>query len=179
MKRKRLIIALIVVMAVTAGLLVYRMRNRAEAGVLLLSGNVEATESNVGFKIPGRITELRVDEGYKVKAGDILARLDSAELASIVSQSRAALNEADTRLAELRAGSRSQEIEQAKANLTAHEAGLAKARKDFERAEVLYKNGAISRADFDAAKSAYDALSAQKKHAAELLSLVKEGPRRE
>lgn len=179
MKRKRLIIALIVVMAVTAGLLVYRMRNRAEAGVLLLSGNVEATESNVGFKIPGRVTELRVDEGYKVKAGDILARLDSAELASIVSQSRAALNEADTRLAELRAGSRSQEIEQAKANLTAHEAGLAKARKDFERAEVLYKNGAISRADFDAAKSAYDALSAQKKHAAELLSLVKEGPRRE
>lgn len=179
MKKKRLLIVVIIAILVVAGLVVNQMRNGMEDGVLSLSGNVEVTEAHVGFKMPGRIAELLVDEGYTVKAGDVLARLDSAEFASIVSQNRAALQEATVRLAEFRAGSRSQEIEQAKASLSAQEAELEKARKDFERAEALYRNGAISRAHFDAAKSAFDALSARKKQAAELLSLVKEGPRKE
>lgn len=179
MTKKRLIIAIIIAIAVVAGFVVNRMRNSTEEGVLSLSGNVEVTEANVGFKIPGRIIELLVDEGYKVKAGDVLAKLDSAELTSIVNQNRAALQEATTRLAELKAGSRSQEIEQAKANLSAQEAELVKVKKDFERAEILYGNGAISRAQFDATKSAFDARSAQKRSAAEFLSLVKEGPRKE
>lgn len=179
MTKKRLIIAIIIAIAVVAGFVVNRMRNNTEEGVLSLSGNVEVTEANVGFKIPGRIVELLVDEGYKVKAGDVLAKLDSAELTSIVNQNRAALQEATTRLAELKAGSRSQEIEQAKANLSAQEAELVKVKKDFERAEILYGNGAISRAQFDATKSAFDARSALKRSAAELLSLVKEGPRKE
>ncbi len=146
---------------------------------MLLSGNVEATETNVGFKIPGRVTERLVDEGDRVKAGDLLAKLDNAEIASVVAQGRASLDEAATRLTEFSAGSRSQEIEQAKAQMNAQEADLQKVKKDYERAGILYKNGAISLSQFDVAKSAYDARAALHRNAIEALSLVREGPRKE
>jgi HlyD family secretion protein len=178
MKKKLLIVGIIVVILV-AVYLVSHMGERKEEGVMLLSGNVEVTETNVGFKIPGRVVDRPVDEGYKVKTGDLLARLDSGELASIVSQSRAALAEADTRLAELKAGSRSQEIGQARAGLSAQEAELVKVRKDFERADMLHRNGAISTSQFDVAKSAFETRAALQRNAEEALSLVKEGPRKE
>jgi HlyD family secretion protein len=179
MKRKRIIVIGAVIVIAAAVFLIYRFGNRGEEGVMLLSGNVEVTETNVGFKIPGRVIELRVDEGYRVKEGDILAGLDNAELAGVVSQNMAALKEATARLSELQAGSRFQEIGQAKANVSSQEAELIKAKKDYERAEMLYKNGAISVSQFDTAKSTYDNRVALHKNALETLSLVKEGPRKE
>ena len=152
---------------------------KGEENVLLLSGNMEATETNTGFKLSGRVIELLVDEGQSVQKGDMLARLDNAEAASVVAQQRAALQEAEARLAELEAGSRPQEIEQAKANVQTQEAELVRIRKDYERAEMLYHNGAISSAQFDAAKSSFESRAAQLRHAAEYLSLTKEGPRKE
>ena len=156
MKKKRILIAAIVVVAAITVYLIINLRNHRDDGSMLLSGNVEITETNVGFKIPGRVIEIPVEEGSVVKAGDLLARLDGAELTSMVAQNRAFLQESSARLSELRAGARTQEIEQAKANVIAQEAELKKLKQDYERAEVLYKNGAISKAQFDASKSAYD-----------------------
>lgn len=179
--RKRGIGVVIIVLAISAAFLVWRSYYQEESNeaTLLLSGNIEITEVNVGFKLAGRVIALAVEEGQQVQKGDVLARLDNAELASVVSQNRAALQEAISRLAELKAGSRLQEVEQARANLRAQEAELARVKKDYERAETLYKNGAISAAQFDAAKSAYEARSAQERSAVELLSLVREGARKE
>lgn len=179
MKKKRLIIVAVIILALGAVFLVNHFRNRKETGVISLSGNVEVTETNIGFKMPGRIVKLAVDEGDRVKDGDILANLDSAELTSVVAQNRAILQEAMTRLAELKAGSRSQEIEQARANVSVREAELTKAKKDFDRADMLFKNGAISASQFDLARSAYDTRLAQRASAVEALSLAKEGPRKE
>lgn len=179
MKKKKFIIIGIVIAIGIAAFLINHFHNKQEEGVMLLSGNVEVTEANIGFKVSGRVVELLVDEGQKVKAGDTLARLDNAEMASIVSQNRALLQEALTRLSELRTGSRLQEIEQAKANVSAQEAELIRVKKDYERADKLYQNGAISASQFDAAKSAYDTRMATHKNALESLSLVKEGPRKE
>ena len=152
---------------------------RGEENVLLLSGNMEVTETNTGFKPTGRIIDLLVVEGQSVRKGDLLARLDNAELASIVGQQRAALQEAGARLAELEAGSRPQEIEQARADVQSQEAELVRIKKDYERSEMLYQNGAIPSAQFDAAKSAFESRVAQLRRAAEQLSLAKEGPRKE
>jgi len=179
MKKKRLIIAGIIIVIIIAVLLVNHFRNKKDNGALNLSGNVEVTETNVGFKLPGRIVELAVDEGHQVKAGQLIARLDNAELASVVMQNKASLQEAMTRLAELKAGSRIQEIERAKASVNAQAADLDKAKKDYERADILYKNGAISASQFEAAQNAYNTREAQLKSAQETLSLVKEGPRKE
>lgn len=181
MRKRIAVIALIVVFLIVAAFLGWRyyFPKKADENELLLSGNMEVTETNVGFKLAGRVTELAVDEGQTVKAGDVLARLDNAELASVVAQSRAVLQEAGARLAELRSGSRSQEIARARANVAAQEAELARAGKDYERAEILHRNGAISNAQFDSSKSAYEARLAQHRNALESLSLVKEGPRKE
>lgn len=179
MKKKRLIVVVIVAIIVISGILINHYRNKKDIGVLSLSGNIEVTEANVGFKLPGRVVELAVDEGDTVKTGQLLARLDSAELASVVMQNKASLQEAITKLSELKSGSRAQEIERAQANANAQAADLEKAKKDFERADILYKNGAISASQFDAAMSAYNAKMAQYRSAQETSSLVKEGPRKE
>ena len=52
-------------------------RKTAQENVLKLSGNIEAHESLVSFKVTGRIIALPVDEGMTLKAGDLLARLDN------------------------------------------------------------------------------------------------------
>jgi HlyD family secretion protein len=178
MKKKKILIAAIVVIAGITFYLIYNLRNPRDDGSMLLSGNVEITETNVGFEMPGRVIDIPVKEGSVVKEGDVLARLDGAALASVVAQNRAFLQESSARLSELMAGSRVQEIEQAKANVIAQEAELKKVKQDYERADVLYTNGAISKAQFDASRSAYDVRVATHKGALEALSLAQEGARK-
>jgi len=179
MKKKKIAAVAILLVVVITVVLIYRFRAHKDDGTLHLSGNVEVTETNVAFKIPGRVIARLVDEGDKVKEGDVIAKLDNAELTATEAQGRAALREAATKLAELKAGSRYQEIEQARANVFAQEAELQKVRKDFERAEVLYRNGAISASQFDISKSAYESRQGLHRNAVEGLSLAKEGPRGE
>ncbi|RPI36614.1 MAG: HlyD family efflux transporter periplasmic adaptor subunit [Nitrospiraceae bacterium] len=177
--KKRLLIAGILLL-IAAGVFVLRnFSGKQDDGKLILSGNVEVTEVDAGFKYAGRVTELPVEEGQRVQLGDRLASLDSAELESQALQGRAYLDEARTKLEELRAGARPQEIEEAKANVRYADAELSKAGKDHERAEVLFKNGAISAQAMDAARKAYDSAASQHRKAVESLSLVQEGPRKE
>ncbi|MEM5788342.1 MAG: efflux RND transporter periplasmic adaptor subunit, partial [Syntrophobacteraceae bacterium] len=142
-------------------------------------GNMEVTELRLGFKTPGRIASIEVDEGWTVKEGQRLAALESAEIEYVVVQHKAALDEARERLAQSRSGFRSQEVEQAGANLRQAEAELVRLKKDFERTEALVKSGAAPPARFDAALSAYRASAARREEAAERLSLMKEGTRKE
>ena len=179
MKKKKIAAVVLLLVVIIAVVLIYRLRTQKDDGNLRLSGNVEVTETNVAFKIPGRVVARLVDEGDKVKEGDVIAKLDNAELTATEAQTRATLKEATTKLAELKAGSRYQEIEQARANVFAQEAELQKVRKDFERAEVLYRNGAISASQFDISKSAYESRQGLHRNALEGLSLAKEGPRGE
>jgi HlyD family secretion protein len=177
--KKKLLIAGIIVLAAVIGILIYRSHNQHEEGVLTLSGNVEITEVNTGFKFSGRISELLAEEGQTINKGDKIAVIDSAELESQVIQSRAYVSETLTRLAELRAGARLQEIEQAKANVGYAEAELVKSKKDYERSEALFQKEVIAAREMDAAKRTYDVALSRHKNAVETLSLVKEGPRKE
>ena len=98
MKKKILTIAGIIVVIVIAVILINHFRNNKDNGALSLSGNIEVTETNLGFKLPGRVVELTVHEGQAVQTGQFLARLDSAELAGVVMQNKASLQEAITKL---------------------------------------------------------------------------------
>lgn len=179
MKKRFVIAAAILIIVVIALLLLKKINNTHDDGVLIVSGNVEVTEANMGFKIPGRVMGLLTDEGRKVNAGDKLAVLDDAELQSQVTQNRAYLSEAVTKLEELKTGSRPQEIVQAMANVDQAEAERHKAEKDYMRAEALFKREVVSAQYLDTAKKIYDIAIAQYKKAVEALSLVREGPRKE
>lgn len=150
--------------------------NAAEENAIVVSGNVEVTQVDVGFTLSGRIQAMWVEEGERVQKGALLAQLENAELESIVEQNRAMLQEAEVRLADLKTGARSQEIEEARANVNAIEAELSKAKKDFERANALYKENLVPASQLDAARSAYNAAKARHQQALESLSLVKAGP---
>ena len=67
------------------------LAGRSSANELKLSGNIEAHESLVSFKVMGRIIELPVDEGMAMKTGDLLARLDNADY-----RQQVAVDEVDT-----------------------------------------------------------------------------------
>src|SRR5512135_579578 len=84
-------------------------RGGRDASVIAASGSVEATEAQLGFQLPGRIDTVAVDEGDRVKAGAVLARLDRTELDARRAQAAAQLGAARALLTELEAGSRAED----------------------------------------------------------------------
>lgn len=69
--------------------------------VLTATGYTYARDrAAVGAKIIGRVVELRVDEGDRVRQGDVIAVLDSADLRAAIDQNRAAVAEARAKLAD-------------------------------------------------------------------------------
>jgi HlyD family secretion protein len=94
-------------------------------------------------------------------------------------RTRAESRQADAMLAQLQAGSRSQEIAQAQAAVDAAQTEATRAAADWERAQTLYRNEDISRAQFDQYRTRHEAAEASLRQALERLDLVKEGPRKE
>ena len=179
MKKRRLIVAAVVIVVLVAVIIWTKSKSSREDGIMKLSGNVEVTEMNLGFKRPGKIVALLVEEGQQVKKGDKLAELDREELDNQVQQYQAQVNENAARLDELRTGSRKQEIEQARATVGQTEAELTQAQVDYHRAEELYANGAISAEQMDAARKVYRVAQSRHRQSREFLSLTIEGPRKE
>jgi membrane fusion protein YbhG len=106
-------------------------------------------------------------------------RWQKETLAADLAQRRADLQAMEARLAELKSGSRPQEIQEAKAPLENAEAELVRARRDWERAQVLYKNDDISTAQHDQFRTRYESAEAAVKQTRERYALVVAGPRKE
>lgn len=69
------------------GIFLYKSRN-AEQGRLILYGNVDIRQISLAFNSNGRIEEMLKEEGDAVKAGDVLARLDTRPLELAIAQRR-------------------------------------------------------------------------------------------
>lgn len=178
MKKRLILFGLVAAIAGAAAFFLLRGK-KDDSGILVSSGNVEVTEVDLAFKVPGRVEKLLTDEGRDVAAGGIVATLDRSELLRQMEAQKALLDSNSARLLELRHGSRPQEKRSAGAVTASASADLEKAEKDFERAEMLFKNGAISAQQRDTAKRAFEVAKAQYDHALQNESLVKEGPRQE
>ncbi len=166
--------------AVAALLLAACPRNQgSRPGDLMLSGNIEVTDAQLGFKVSGRVAERFVSEGERVKAGQLIARLDDAEQRAQLSLRRAELAGAAAALAELEAGSRPQEIAAADATLRSMEAERDRARLDAARQQELRGKDAIADRELEASQAQLKIAEARAVEAGERLKLVKEGPRAE
>lgn len=148
-------------------------------GVITASGSVEATEAQLGFQVPGRIDTVAVEEGDRVTAGQLLARLDVTELQARRAQAAAQLDGARALLAELEAGSRSEDVASARAAAGAATDRYTDAQRDLARTRQLFDGGAVSREAMDKAQTAFDVASAQRDQAGQALRLVETGPRPE
>ena len=203
--RKRLAVLGVMMPASLVTLAWLNACSRGKEKLLRISGNIEVTDAELSFKIPGRVEARLVDEGETVKQGQTVALLDTRELSQEVSRQRAEVEAAQAAFAELEAGSRPQEIAeaqasaaQAKAHLEELEAGsrpqeIASAQAayqsaradalrladDFNRYSGLYKKQLVSTQQYDAAQTASQMARAREREAKEQLDLLKEGPRKE
>ena len=132
-------------------------------GHLLVQGNIEAKEIDLNSKLAGKIQEIKVKEGDKVKAGDVLIVINSDAIMAKKEQAQAlieaasgqvkaaeAAKEAAVAVAEkAQNGTRPQELAEAKA-------GFDLAQKTYNRVKSLYESGACSQATFDEASTQYE-----------------------
>jgi HlyD family secretion protein len=207
------IIRIVLLLAVAGGAAYWYWQSRENDNRdhIVVSGNIELTQVDLSFKVPGRLVELNVREGDWVKKGAVIAKLDSAQLsqqrsrdeASVaaaqsnykqletsieyqqstlegeIAQRKAEVAQAEARLEELLAGSRQQEIAQARSAVTDAKAWYDVAKTEWERAQTLYKNEDISRQQFDQARTKFESQAALLGQAEQKLALVLEGPRKE
>ncbi len=144
-----------------------------------LSGNIEAVDAQVGFKIPGRVAARLVSEGERVAAGQPIAQLDDTEQKQTVALRRAELAAAEATLADLLAGSRPQELATAKAALRSAEADRDRARLELARQQELRSKDVTAARDLETADAAHAVAAARADQAAEALKLAEEGPRKD
>jgi HlyD family secretion protein len=210
---KKIIIPLVVVLIAAAVVRIYWTSwfSRGDANRLAISGNIELTQVDISFKVPGKLVELNVEEGAFVKKGTVIARIDRQQVdkqrardeagltgaqvqvresatqiewqrattESDIALRRAELRAAQAHLDELLAGSRPQEIQQALAAVSEAKSQHDTAKLDWDRAQELFKNDDISRAQYDQSRMHNDSSAAALKQAEQRLAMVSEGPRKE
>jgi HlyD family secretion protein len=142
--------------------------NRQSAAAQRSTGYVEATEVRVSSEVGGRVLALRVDEGKKVAAGDIVAELDTRDLDISIRRAQADRDQASAQLRLVQAGPRVEDIRQARAqaqsaaaDVTAAQAELDAAAEDLQRFEALLKANAGSRKQRDDAATRRQVASAR------------------
>ncbi|WED29340.1 efflux RND transporter periplasmic adaptor subunit [Vibrio sp. DW001] len=145
----------------------------------VIYGNVDIREVKPAFRQSGRIEKMYVEDGDKVKKGDLLAEIDPVPFQQLVDLSQAKLAVAEAKLADLTVGPRTQEIESARQNVVQITATLKNAQYQYSRQKNLIKTGSTSAGNLDNAQAHYNetlaALSSAKQH----LSLLQEGTKTE
>ena len=178
-RRKAMWAGVIVLIAVAGTMAYFRFRGGEAEGAVRVSGNIEVTDVDVSFRIPGRVQERLVGEGMMVTRGQLVARLDIEDLEGEVRLKEAERRAAEAALRDLLAGSRPQEIGAARATVARADAEAVRLVRDDERAAALYSRGVIAAREYEAAKAASEVARARVKEAREALLLVEEGPRKE
>lgn len=175
------------------------------SGVKVYSGTIETREVRVGSKVGGRVTGIEVEEGQEVKAGQVLVKLDGAELEAQRKQAEARVGQQRARLEKLERGSRPEEkaqahaaaeaarasleairtwprpeeVAQGRAGVLAAESDVNSAESAYERVSRLRQTGDISKQDYDSAKFRLDNARARLEAERKRLDLMINGSRRE
>lgn len=146
---------------------------------LQLHGNVDIRQVQLAFNGSERITELLVEEGQPVRAGQILARLDTRRLEQQAARAAAEVEVQRQLLLRLETGTRPEEIRKIRAEAEAARTEAANARRTATRLQRLVIDGLASQEQADDAAAAAEAAEARHRAAEEALKLALAGPRTE
>jgi HlyD family secretion protein len=171
------VIALLVLAGV--GWLIYRQFAGTRNDKLILHGNVDIRQVNLGFRVSGRLKEMKSEEGDVVQAGNVIAALDDGPYQDQVHLAEAQVAQAQANYTKMVNGFRVEEIEQARAQLAQAKANYDNALRTFEREDKLLQTHVISQSDYDAATSSRDSLKAMVQSAQANLNLELAGNRKE
>ena len=160
MKKKfRIILPLVALIIV--GIVVFSVFNhRNDGSSLRFSGNIEVTETQMSFRIPGRLQERLVEEGDTIKAHQPIARLEKSDQTIALAQAEANLAYTKAVLAELEAGSRKEDIARAEAAVMQSRQSLTELQNGSRIQEIE-----SAKADLDSARAAERSAVVQMKQA--------------
>lgn len=148
------------------GFLVYGVWRAAQPAPDVFQGQMEARETDIAPKVPGRIAQVLVKEGDVVQPGTPLIRMDSPEVNAKLAQASAAQEAAKAIAAKAEHGARPQEIEMARLQWQRAEAAAELAATSFKRVDGLARDGLIAAQKRDEAeannKASRDAAAAAK-----------------
>jgi HlyD family secretion protein len=176
---KRVVIAVVVLAAVGGIGWLVAQRLAAAPPPDTLYGNVEIRQVDLAFNAEGRVTAMARREGDAVHAGDVIAELDDVSYRNLHDLALARRDQAQANLALLLAGTRVEDIDQARATVASAEANVIHAEAMFARQADLQKRNASSRQDYEDARMAQDAGRARLAQTRAALAEAVAGPRRE
>jgi membrane fusion protein YbhG len=177
--KKRLLLFALTLLAIGGGWFGYQQWAIRKNDSLNFQGNVDIRQVNLGFRVSGRIREMRFEEGDAVRAGDLIAVLDEGPYQDQVNLAKAQLAQSTANLTKAINGSRPQEIDQARAQVAQAQANVENADLTFQRESDLRRTNAISKQEFDNATATRDANRAQLRSAQANLALLEAGSRQE
>ncbi len=140
--------AALVVVAAIIGLFLWTRGGDLPEGIVTSNGRIEADQVDVSTKIAGRVKEITAREGDLVKPGDVLARMDTAELNAMIEKARAEASRSESRVVE------------AGATVKQRQAQLRLAQQELERTLILVEKGHVSKGFRDERQSQHDSAQA-------------------
>ncbi|MCE5243692.1 MAG: efflux RND transporter periplasmic adaptor subunit [Syntrophobacteraceae bacterium] len=146
---------------------------------ILLYGNVDLRQVNLAFNGNERIETLQVQEGDRVRKGQVLGTLDMEKLKAAEAGAEARTQAQRHVLERLTNGTRPEEIEQAKANVQSALTDLNNTRRIFERIRKTAGSGASSQQDMENAEASFEVAQARLRVNQKALELATIGPRKE
>jgi HlyD family secretion protein len=177
MRRVVPVLLLLLVVAGVAVLLERRLAGEVPPGTLY--GNVEIRQVDLSFNAEGGVIAMPKQEGDRVHAGEVIAELDPATYQSMTALAQARRDAAKANLDVLLAGTRQEDIDQARANLAAAQASLADAETTFVRQQDLAARNVSSQQQLDDARMALNSGRAKAAQTAAALTEALNGPRAE
>jgi HlyD family secretion protein len=179
MRRRSLIALLLAAAVAAAGLAWWLAHRKSPPQELVLYGNVDLRQVQLAFNNSERIAEVLVQEGDRVRKGQLVAGLDTCRLEPQLAQAEAQAAAQRHVVERLHNGSRLEEIAQARANVESAKADAANARRLYERLRMLVATHAASQEDFDNTATALNMAEARFAVNQKALDLAVAGPRKE
>lgn len=148
---------------------------------VVAAGRVEpvSEELRIGTELDGKLASVLVEEGDRVRRGQVIATLSNGDFAARVSLADASIHEREAELERLRNGARPQERAEAEANVAEAEAQRHHAQRELDRMRGLLAKGAVSRLETDAAEREFNVARARSTAVQERTNLVKDSTRPE
>lgn len=142
----------------------------------IMAGKIEANDQvNLAAKNSARVSEVLVDIGSKVNAGDTIIKLDTQELQAQVAQAQAAVNVAKANLTNAMSTARPEQIAQDEASLKSATEAYEVSKKNYERTKTLGEADATTQQQLETSKQQFVTAESQQKTAQEVLNMHKNG----
>ncbi len=154
-------------------------KKEAAATEIEATGIIEAIKTEIKAQIQGEVKQVLVQEGQKVKKGDLLCLLDDEKLRIQLSQVKAGQDAAQAKLQLAKSGTKKEVIAVAKNQMDIAAKQLELADKDAERMDKLFSQGAVSLSQKERADLALKAAQEQHKSAQENYQMALRGREKE